>query len=85
MTVQTTTQAKAQLSALIELALQGEEILIKRGGKPVTVLRAYSEDKSERRPGTLRGKIRIAEDFDASSAWRPKPQGRLLNSRETWK
>ena len=64
MIVNTITEAKAQLSALIEKALAGEEIIIKRAGKPVAVLHKYDLHRVKRRPGALKGKIRIAEDFD---------------------
>jgi prevent-host-death family protein len=64
MVINTVTEAKAQLSALIERALQGEEVIIKRAGKPVAVLRRYEPHTQDRKPGALRGQIRIADDFD---------------------
>jgi prevent-host-death family protein len=64
MVVQSITEAKAQLSALIERVQKGEEIIIARAGKPVAILRAYSGTGQKRVPGALRGRIRIAPDFD---------------------
>ncbi len=64
MIVNTITEAKAQLSALIERVIRGEEVIINRAGKPVAVLRPYRPDRRPRKPGRLRGKIRIASDFD---------------------
>ena len=57
-------EAKAQLSALIERVLRGEEVIIKRAGRPIAVLEPYSTECRPRTPGRLRGKIRIAPDFD---------------------
>jgi prevent-host-death family protein len=57
-------EAKAQLSALIEKVLAGEEVIIGKAGKPVAKLIRYERSEKSRRPGALRGRIRIAEDFD---------------------
>lgn len=56
--------AKAQLSALIERVLAGEEIIIGKAGKPVARLVKYEHPLGPRQPGALRGRIRIADDFD---------------------
>jgi len=58
-------QAKTQLSALIEKVLAGEEVIIGKAGKPVVKLVRYRTVETRRRPGDLKGKIRIAEDFDS--------------------
>lgn len=65
MVVNTITEAKAQLSELVDRAAHGEEIIISKAGKAMAVLTPYSSATGERRPGRLRGKIRIADDFDA--------------------
>ena len=65
MIVNTVTEAKTQLSALIEKVLEGEEVIIKKAGKPVAVLGKYQGSIMERKPGALRGKIRISDDFDS--------------------
>ena len=64
MVVNTITEAKAHFSSLIEKVLTGEEIVIKKAGKPVAVLTEYTGNKAKRRPGALKGKIHIADDFD---------------------
>lgn len=58
-------EAKSQLSRLVELAEQGEEVVIQRSGRPVARLVAVQR----RRPvaeafGALRGEIELADDFD---------------------
>lgn len=57
-------EAKAQLSALIERVLAGEEIIIGKAGKPVARLVKFERCQGPRVPGALRGQIRIADDFD---------------------
>jgi prevent-host-death family protein len=57
-------EAKAQLSALIERVVAGEEIIIGKAGKPVARIVRYEREPGPRVPGALRGKIKIAEDFD---------------------
>lgn len=64
MKVDTISEAKAQLSALVERALAGEEVIIGRAGKPVVRLVPVVQGAERRRPGTLKGQIRIANDFD---------------------
>jgi prevent-host-death family protein len=58
-------QAKTQFSRLVELAASGEEIIIAKSGKPVARLVAYAIKGAVRRPGSMRGKIRIKKNFDA--------------------
>lgn len=55
-------QAKTHLSRILEQVLAGEEIVIARNGEPVAKLVPLS--KAPRRPGRLKGKIRIGESFD---------------------
>ncbi len=64
MMVNSITEAKAHLSALVERAAHGEEIIIGKAGKPVAVLAPYEQAKHARKPGRLRKKITIADDFD---------------------
>jgi prevent-host-death family protein len=56
-------EAKAHLSELVQKAMMGEEIVIAKGGHPVAKLIAITP--RERRPGRLKGRIRIGKDFDA--------------------
>ena len=58
-------EAKTHLSRLVERAAAGEEIIIAKGGRPVARLVALDHDPSPRVFGTMRGKIRLADDFDA--------------------
>ena len=58
-------QATTQLSRLIELAAAGEDVIIAKAGKPVARLVAYTRKDVVRRPGIMRGKIRIKKNFDA--------------------
>jgi prevent-host-death family protein len=58
-------EAKAQLSALIEKVIAGEEVIIGKAGKPVARLIRYERNRQARQPGALKGKIKIADDFDA--------------------
>jgi len=57
-------QAKTQLSRLVERAAGGEEIVIAKSGKPVARLVPYTAKNEPRRPGYLRGKIRVKKSFD---------------------
>ena len=57
-------EAKAQLSALIEAVQAGEEVIIGKAGRPVARLVRYQGAKAPRRPGALKGLIQIADDFD---------------------
>jgi prevent-host-death family protein len=57
-------EAKAQLSALIERVLRGEEVIIGKAGKPVARLVKYDLRETARRPGALAGRITIADGFD---------------------
>jgi prevent-host-death family protein len=57
-------QAKTQLSRLVERAAAGEEIVIARSGKPVARLVGLANDLTPRVPGSMRGQIEIADDFD---------------------
>jgi prevent-host-death family protein len=57
-------EAKTQLSKLVDRAAGGEEIVIAKSGKPVARLVPYTSKREPRRPGYLRGKIRIKKNFD---------------------
>lgn len=57
-------EAKAQLSALVEKVLAGEDVIIGKAGKPVARLVPYKAVRKQRRPGALKNKIKIADDFD---------------------
>ena len=61
-------QAKTHLSRLIEDVASGNEVLIAKGGRPMARLVPLGRDDSPRRPGLLKGKLRIAENFDQAEA-----------------
>ena len=58
-------EAKTQFSKLIEAVANGHEIIIARAGKPAARLVPIETENTERRPGALKGQMRIADDFDA--------------------
>ena len=58
-------QAKTHLSALVERAADGEEIVIAKGGKPKALLVPLPDARRVRKPGQGRGRWRVRADFDA--------------------
>lgn len=58
-------QAKTHFSKLVDAALRGEETIIAKAGKPAAKLVPIKAGKPARTPGFLKGKIKIAADFDA--------------------
>ena len=58
-------EAKTHLSRLVEEVSTGVELTIAKAGKPLARLVPIKPPKRERQPGFLKGKIRIASDFDA--------------------
>ena len=61
-------EAKSRLSQLIARVEAGEEIILARAGKPVCKLTGLDQPASGRHKrvlGRWKGRIRIAEDFDA--------------------
>ncbi|MBA3347148.1 MAG: type II toxin-antitoxin system Phd/YefM family antitoxin [Actinobacteria bacterium] len=58
-------EAKTNLSKLLKRVEAGEEIVVARGGEPVAKIVAYSAPpKKPRTPGSMKGKIWMAPDFD---------------------
>ena len=64
MIIKNISEAKAELSALLEQVLKGEEVIIGKAGVPIARIVRYSGLERDRTPGALRGKITIAPDFD---------------------
>lgn len=64
MIIRNISEAKAELSALIEAVSKGEEVLIGKAGVPVARLVRYTGAVAPRVPGDLEGQIKMAEDFD---------------------
>lgn len=58
-------EAKAQLSRLVEEVQGGERVVIANAGRPVAVLTAFKADPGPRPMGGWRGQdVWIADDFD---------------------
>ena len=57
--------AKTNLSRLVDKVANGTEIVIAKAGKPMAKLVPIRPALPLRKPGFLKGKIRIADDFDA--------------------
>ncbi len=57
--------AKTHFSKLIDSVMRGEEIIIAKAGKPAAKLIPIVLIKPKRKPGALKGKIKIAKDFNA--------------------
>jgi prevent-host-death family protein len=62
--VRNISQAKAELSALIQKVQNGEEVILAKAGKPVAKLVVYRGPSLPRTPGAMSGEIWIARDFD---------------------
>lgn len=58
-------EAKLHLSKLLEKVSKGKEVVIAKAGKSVAKLSGITPAKPIRKPGFLKGKIKIAENFDA--------------------
>jgi len=59
-------QAKTHLSKLLQEVERGEEVVIARSGVPVARLVAWhAPAQPVAAPGAMRGKIEMADDFDA--------------------
>ena len=56
--------AKTNLSKLIQKVVEGEDVVIARGNKPIVKLVLIDKFKPKRRLGTAKGKIKISDDFD---------------------
>ena len=62
--VRSIADAKAHFSAIVDAASNGKEFVICRAGRPLVVVSRYVQNAPMRRPGALKGKICIADDFD---------------------
>lgn len=58
-------EAKAHFSELVQKAALGEEIVIARGNKPLARIVPFAAAAAPRAPGSAKGQIHMAEDFDA--------------------
>lgn len=58
-------EAKTKLSQLVERAEAGEDIVLARRGTPVArIVPVVAENRLASAYGVLRGRVRIARDFD---------------------
>ncbi|HUE12189.1 MAG TPA: type II toxin-antitoxin system prevent-host-death family antitoxin [Steroidobacteraceae bacterium] len=58
--------AKTRFSQLVDKAAAGEDVVVSRNGKPlVRITRLEEAQKSRIRFGVLKGKVKVAADFDA--------------------
>ena len=58
-------EAKTHFSKLVTRVLQGEEVVIAKSGKPVAKLVPIDPEPKERIPGSARGVVEMADDFNA--------------------
>jgi prevent-host-death family protein len=58
-------QAKTHLSRLVDQALEGQEIIIAKSGKPLVKLTPIDRHRAPRRPGSMKGRLHVPPDFDA--------------------
>ena len=58
-------EAKTQLSKLIQAAINGKQVIIAKGNKPVVRLEVLPEAQGKRKIGNAKGLVlKIADDFD---------------------
>jgi antitoxin (DNA-binding transcriptional repressor) of toxin-antitoxin stability system len=60
--------AKMQLAKLVDRAAAGKDVIIERGGKPMARLTQLERPPRKLRFGLLKGKVKVAKDFDAPLA-----------------
>jgi len=60
--------AQQRLPELVDAVARGEEFVITLEGKPVAKVSAADADRPARRFGSARGKIILADDFNAPLA-----------------
>lgn len=66
MAVYNIAESKARLSELVQKALSGEEVVIARDHRPLVKLVQVGVAEAQRRPGSARGKVKVAADFEAT-------------------
>lgn len=58
-------EAKTYLSKLLEEVSKGNVVVIAKSGLPIAKLTGISSSRPIRKPGFLKGKIKIASNFDS--------------------
>ncbi len=62
-------EAQSQLAHLIELTLEGNEVVISRNNQPVVRFQALTQPRAKRKLGALQGLVKsISPDFNAPLA-----------------
>jgi prevent-host-death family protein len=61
-------EAKARFSELVQKAMLGEEVIIAKGNRPLLKLVPLAPPNRPRRPGSARGRVKMAPDFDETPA-----------------
>ena len=57
--------AATRLQGLLEVVMDGEEVVITKDSQPVARLVGLTQHKAKRHFGSARGKVTLAGDFDA--------------------
>jgi len=57
-------EARTHLSRLLEAVERGADVVIARAGRPVARPVPVSAPRRPREPGSWRGRVLVAEDFD---------------------
>jgi len=57
-------EAKTHFSKLLERVRLGEEVIVAKAGTPVARLVPVQAPPKQRQPGSMKGRIRIGDDFD---------------------
>ena len=57
-------EAKTNFSKLVKQAEAGQEIVVANFGRPVARIVPYEPPAADRKPGLMRGRIRIKPGFD---------------------
>lgn len=60
-------EAKTHLSKIVAQVAKGESVIIGNSGRPMALLSPYVSEAKSRKPGSMKGRIWIADDFDADS------------------
>ncbi len=58
-------EAKTRLSQLVDQAARGDDVIIARAGRPIARLVAFRPASAVRKPGRMRGRVRVSANFDA--------------------
>ena len=57
-------EAKARFSELVQKAVSGEEVVIAKDNRPLLRLVPLGASAGKRKPGSARGRVWMAADFD---------------------